>query len=73
MKIKSCAHCGGKPEKVNHKVTSGELVVVGWECGMCRADITVCCVKDMVDYNLRKMGMQWNMRVEVKEENYVEY
>lgn len=48
-------------------------IIAGWQCEMCREAVYIHCVKDMVEYNLRKMGMQWNMRKEIIEENCIEY
>ena len=70
--IKSCAHCGGKANALLIP-TIGEQFLVGWECTVCREAISIICIHDMINYNLRKMGMQWNMRAELKEENFTHY
>jgi len=70
--VKSCSHCGGKAT-VLLIPTIGEQYLVGWECTCCRGSVSTVCVHDMIDYNIKKMGKQWNMRAELNEDNYTSY
>jgi isoprenylcysteine carboxyl methyltransferase (ICMT) family protein YpbQ len=70
--IKSCAHCGCKAKVLLVPVTA-DSYLVGWECTACRESVSTICIHDMINYNIKKMGRQWNMRVAINNENQTSY
>lgn len=70
--IKSCSHCGSIARVILEGLGNNKYLV-GWECTGCRESVSTVCVHDMIDYNVKKMGQQWNMRAALNEENYTSY